>query len=114
MTLLFVALILLASFILGVIVLIQNPKGGGLAGTFGGIGTQFMGVKQTNDVLERGTWIFSGIIALLCLLSTFFIPFTDTVSQTDNTDKLKGTSVPANQQGAQQLPNTFNLGDSNK
>jgi preprotein translocase subunit SecG len=73
MQLLFVILIIIASFILGLIVLIQNPKGGGLAGSLGGFSTQLMGVKQTTDVLEKGTWIFAGVIALLSLLSTFFI-----------------------------------------
>jgi preprotein translocase subunit SecG len=33
-----------------------------------------MGVKQTTDVLEKGTWIFAAIIALLCLFSAAFIP----------------------------------------
>lgn len=73
MTLLFIILIILASVILGFIVLIQNPKGGGLAGTFGGLGNQFMGVKQTTDVLEKGTWIFAAVIGVLCLVSSFFI-----------------------------------------
>ncbi|WP_346239431.1 preprotein translocase subunit SecG [Niabella insulamsoli] len=73
MTILFVILVILASVILGFFVLIQNPKGGGLAGSFGGVSSQFMGVKQTNDILERGTWIFAIIIGLLSLLSTFFI-----------------------------------------
>ncbi len=73
MTILFVILIIVASFVLGLIVLIQNPKGGGLAGNIAGFSTQFMGVKQTNDVLERGTWVFASVIAVLCLLSTFFI-----------------------------------------
>ncbi len=73
MTLLFVILIIIAAVVLGLIVLIQNPKGGGLAGTFGGVGTQFMGVKQTNDLLERGTWIFAAAIGVLSLLATFFI-----------------------------------------
>jgi preprotein translocase subunit SecG len=73
MTIIFVILIILASFILGLIVLIQNPKGGGLSGTFGGFSTQFMGVKQTTDVLEKGTWIFASVIAVLCLLSAFFL-----------------------------------------
>src|SRR5688572_18141585 len=77
MTLLFVILIILASIILGFIVLVQNPKGGGLAGNVAGLSNQFMGVKQTTDVLEKGTWIFGGIIALLCLFSTFFIPKTE-------------------------------------
>ncbi len=73
MVLLFVILIILASFILGLIVLIQNPKGGGLAGNIAGFSTQFMGVKQTTDVLEKGTWLFAAVIAILSLTSTVFL-----------------------------------------
>lgn len=74
MTILFVILIILASVILSLIVLVQNPKGGGLAGNIAGFSSQFMGVKQTNDVLEKGTWVFAAVIGLLCILSTVFIP----------------------------------------
>jgi preprotein translocase subunit SecG len=73
MTILFLILIVLASVILGFIILVQNPKGGGLSGTVAGFNNQFMGVKQTNDVLEKGTWIFSIVIALLAVFSTFFM-----------------------------------------
>lgn len=73
MTIVFVILIILASVILGAIVLIQNPKGGGLAGNIAGFSNQFMGVKQTTDVLEKGTWLFAGIIAVLCITSSIFI-----------------------------------------
>lgn len=73
MTLLFIILIILASVILSLIVLVQNPKGGGLAGNIAGFSTQFMGVKQTNDVLEKGTWTFAAIIGVLCIISTIFI-----------------------------------------
>lgn len=73
MTTLFVIIVILASVILGLIVLVQNPKGGGLAGNIAGFSNQFMGVKQTTDVLEKGTWIFAGVIGVLCLLSTLFI-----------------------------------------
>ncbi len=73
MIILFVILIVLACAVLGFIVLVQNPKGGGLSGTIGGFSNQFMGVKQTTDVLEKGTWIFASIVALLCLFSTLFI-----------------------------------------
>ena len=73
MTILFIVLIVLASVILGLIVLVQNPKGGGLAGNIAGFSNQFMGVKQTTDVLEKGTWIFAGVIGVLCLVSVFFI-----------------------------------------
>ena len=71
---LFGVLIIIASIILGLIVLIQNPKGGGLSGTFGGVGNQLMGVKQTTDVLEKGTWIFAAVVGILCLVSPAFIP----------------------------------------
>ena len=73
MDILFIILIILASLILTLIVLVQNPKGGGLAGNIAGFSNQFMGVKQTNDVLERGTWIFAAVIAILCITSTLFI-----------------------------------------
>ena len=71
---LFGVLVIIASVILGLIVLIQNPKGGGLSGTFGGFSNQLMGVKQTTDVLEKGTWIFAAAVGLLCLVSPAFIP----------------------------------------
>jgi len=73
MTVLFIILIILACVVLSLIVLVQNPKGGGLAGNIAGFSNQFMGVKQTNDVLEKGTWIFAAVIAILCITSTFFI-----------------------------------------
>ncbi len=73
MTTLFFILIILCAIVLGFIILVQNPKGGGLAGNIAGFSNQFMGVKQTNDVLEKGTWIFSSVIAILCLFSTFFM-----------------------------------------
>ncbi len=73
MTWLFFILVLLASVLLSFVVLVQNPKGGGLSGNIAGFSTQFMGVKQTTDVLEKGTWIFAAIIGVLCLLSSLFI-----------------------------------------
>ena len=64
MTTLFIFLIILTSALLGIIVLIQNPKGGGLSGTIAGFSNQFMGVKQTTDVLEKGTWVLSGVLVV--------------------------------------------------
>lgn len=117
MTILFLILIIVFSALLGLIVLIQNPKGGGLSGSFGGFGNQIMGVKQTTDVLEKGTWLFAGIVGVLCIISSLF--FTGTAS-TPGSDVLKnlntnGTqqTAPANTAPAPQ-PNTINLGDTNK
>lgn len=73
MVIVFLVLITLASVILGFIVLVQNPKGGGLAGNIAGFSNQFMGVKQTTDVLEKGTWIFAALIGILCMISVLFL-----------------------------------------
>lgn len=86
MTILFIILIILACIVLSLIVLVQNPKGGGLAGNVAGFSNQFMGVKQTTDILEKGTWIFAGLIALLCITSTFFIAGGEEVQ--DNLEKV--------------------------
>ncbi len=96
---LFGVLIIIASVILGLIVLIQNPKGGGLSGTFGGFGNQLMGVKQTTDVLEKGTWVFAAVVGLLCLMSPAFIPKEGAAGSGD--DLIKGISTsPAKVQPA--------------
>lgn len=95
MTILFVILIILASVLLGLIVLIQNPKGGGLTGSIAGFSNQFMGVKQTTDVLEKGTWIFGGLIAALCIASVLFIPKNVTSGMEDRINQASGTTIPA-------------------
>ena len=95
MTILFIILVVLASFLLGFVVLVQNPKGGGLSGSIGGISTQYMGVKQTTDVLEKGTWIFGGLIALLCLVSVVFMPRNVSTGVEDRLNQATGTGIPA-------------------
>jgi preprotein translocase subunit SecG len=73
MAIFFLILIILTSVIMGFFILVQNPKGGGLAGNIAGFSTQFMGVKQTTDVLEKGTWIIAVLIAVLTVISPVFI-----------------------------------------
>ena len=53
MTFIFFLLIVIVCVVLSLIILVQNPKGGGLSGTIAGFNNQFMGVKQTTDVLEK-------------------------------------------------------------
>jgi len=105
MTVLFIILIILACAILSLIVLVQNPKGGGLAGNVAGFSNQFMGVKQTTDVLEKGTWIFAAVIAILCIASTFFIRGGGTVQ--DRVDKIENGPVRT-QPLPQTVPTTTN------
>ena len=99
MTTIFVILVILASIILGLIVLVQNPKGGGLAGNIAGFSNQFMGVKQTTDVLEKGTWIFAGLIGVLCLVSSVFISGNSS-GTTNSSNKVGSTPVQTQQQNA--------------
>ncbi|MBL7718773.1 MAG: preprotein translocase subunit SecG [Flavipsychrobacter sp.] len=67
-------IILLACGVLAFFVLIQAPKGGGLTGAFGSMSSQVMGVKQSSDVMEKGTWASIGLIAILCIMMTMFYP----------------------------------------
>jgi preprotein translocase subunit SecG len=95
----FVILIVLSCVALGLIVLVQNPKGGGLASSIGGFSNQFMGVKQTTDVLEKGTWIFAAIVALLCMFSSMFMSKTtsrnNNLLEQVNTRQAPASTAPA-------------------
>ena len=68
-----VILILVVSVLLGLVVLVQNSKGGGLISNFGSA-NQMMGVRQTTDFLEKATWTMAVILVVLCLLSSMSIP----------------------------------------
>ena len=63
-----IALILLVCLLLSLVVLAQNPKGGGISSQFGSGGaTQLMGVKRTGDLLEKLTWGFAIGLMILSL-----------------------------------------------
>lgn len=94
MVYLFLALIVLASIALAFVILVQNPKGGGLSGSVGGLNNNTMGVKQTTDVLEKGTWLFAGVIAVLALTSTLFLKGSSTSVDNSLLQKVN-TSAPA-------------------
>lgn len=68
-----ILLIIIASFLLILIVLVQNPKGGGLASGFTGA-NQFGGVAQTNKFLEKSTWTLAIVILLFSFIGTVSIP----------------------------------------
>ncbi len=52
-----IVIICILTVLLILVVLVQNSKGGGLTGEFGGLGSnQLMGVKKTTDLLEQITW----------------------------------------------------------
>ncbi len=86
-------LILLACVILAFFILIQNPKGGGLSGTFGSMSSAVMGVKQSADVMEKGTWTMIGVIGGLCVISVMF--FTKPAGADSGSKASQKTTAPA-------------------
>jgi preprotein translocase subunit SecG len=70
-------LIVLISVLLILLVLVQKPKGGGLAQGSSSI-NQVMGVKRTTDAVEKGTWILSLSLLTLALLVNLWIPRAET------------------------------------
>lgn len=90
---LLIALIILACVLLVFIVLIQNPKGGGLASNFAG-SNNLMGVKRTGDILEKGTWVLVVTIMVLSLMMNV-IKHGPTSSGSGLQDQIVPTAMPA-------------------
>lgn len=78
-----VILILVVSVLLGLVVLVQNSKGGGLISNFGSA-NQMMGVRQTTDFLEKATWTMAIILVVLCLVSSMSIKVNGTGNVQDS------------------------------
>ena len=69
-----IVFICIITVLLILIVLIQNSKGGGLTGEFGGLGSnQLMGVKKTTDLLEQITWGLGLAVMVLSLASYMLV-----------------------------------------
>lgn len=96
MTSLFFVLIIIACGILAFFVLIQNPKGGGLAGSLSGMGTQLMGAKQSTDVVEKGTWYTAAALLVFTLASFVMTPKVnnDKNQKTRSEQAVKGVVAP--------------------
>ena len=65
------AVILVVCFLLGAVILVQNPKGGGLATGFQGA-SQFGGVQKTTDFLVKATWVLTSTLFVLCIAAGIF------------------------------------------
>ena len=79
----FLVLITIVCFLLIIVIMVQNPKGGGLSSSIGG--PQMLGgVQKTTDFLDKSTWTLATILILLVLLSS--LSFTGTLN--DNESKI--------------------------
>lgn len=91
-----VGLILFVCFLLVVVILAQNAKGGGLSSQFGGSGaSNIIGVKKTGDLLERLTWGFTITIMVLALLLTTNFVAPSASGSNDILDKASEQAAPS-------------------
>lgn len=72
---------LIVCVLLVLIVLIQNPKGGGLSSNFSA-SSQMLGVQKTGDFLEKGTWFLA--IFLMVLSMAINVAVKGGADKTDN------------------------------
>ena len=87
----FLVLITIVCFLLVVVIMVQNPKGGGLSSSVGG--SQMLGgVQKTTDFLDKSTWTLATILIALILLSS--LSFTGSLSDTDS-KIIEKTEAPA-------------------
>ena len=77
----FLVLITIVCFLLIIVIMVQNPKGGGLSSTLGG-STQMGGVQKTTDFLDKSTWTLATILIVLIMLSS--LSFTGNLSDTNS------------------------------
>lgn len=66
----FIILAGIAAVLLILAVLIQNPKGGGVAANFSAA-NQIAGVKKTNEFIEKATWTLAIALIVLSIGSRF-------------------------------------------
>ncbi len=65
--------IALVCVLLTLVILIQNPKGGGIDSTFGGGANQMFGAAKSTDIVEKWTWYLAIALFALCIITTIFV-----------------------------------------
>ncbi len=83
------------------VVLIQNPKGGGVDATFGGqSANQMFGAARSADFVEKLTWWLAGILISLCVVAAVISSAAGNVGNSQQ--KGDKTEQPAEQPAGQQ------------
>ena len=63
----------LVCVLLMIVVLIQNPKGGGIDSTFGGGANQMLGAAKSTDFIEKLTWGLAITLFVLCIVTAIMV-----------------------------------------
>lgn len=101
-------LIIVVCVLLSLVVLIQNPKGGGLSSTFGGVGQQILGARRSSDVVEKATWTLAVLLLVFSVGSAFFIDKRAATKTETKTEKSEVESQLGNQPLGGGLPGGLN------
>lgn len=108
---LLMVLIVISCVLLVVVIMFQNPKGGGLSSAFGGVSSATFGVQRTNDFMEKATWYLGVFITVLILLSVILTGKPTTFSQKVPAQMKKKVELPnAPQAPTQKLPSSTPIG----
>ncbi len=96
MTTFLIILTVFVCIVLILIILIQNPKGGGLSSGFSA-SNNIMGVQRTGDILEKGSWILAITIMVLAVLINITTPKIGGVEKTDSKiqEQIDKTAAPS-------------------
>jgi preprotein translocase subunit SecG len=74
MTTLLTILIAINCVLLMAVVLIQNPKGGGIDSTLGGgAANQMFGAAKSTDFIEKITWGLAASLFILCIITAILV-----------------------------------------
>jgi len=96
MTTFLVILGILFCVLLVLIILIQNPKGGGLSSGLSS-SNNIMGVQRTGDFLEKGTWVLAISIMVIAILVNISGPKTGAAVKVDSKiqEQIDKTAAPS-------------------
>ena len=97
-----IGLILVASVILILAILVQNPKSG-MAANFGAA-NQVMGVRESTNILEKTTWTLATLVVVLSLVATISMKEGSVVGSTMSDDAAALTEKVAAEAAADAMP----------
>lgn len=103
--------ILFMCFLLVLVVMVQQPKSGGLSSSFGGNAQVVGGVKKTGDFLNNSTWTLGTGLIALSLIANLILSGS---KEGQGTSALDGYKAPTTTTQPVQVPSTQQENNSQK
>ena len=88
-----IVLSIIIAVLLVLVVLVQNPKGGGIDSSFGAV-NQLGSVRKTTDFIEKATWTLGVGLAVIALVAASFI-YSNRPDRGTQGDTGADTEIPA-------------------